>query len=186
MRVISGTAKGKRLTPPDDRRVRPTSDRIKEALFSILHSMTGGIDDFSVIDLFSGTGNLGIEAISRGAGSAVFIDNHRASVAIIKANLQATGFYAKSEVILSDVFQSLAKLSDSNSKFDIVFADPPYGQGLAEKLIQHLASIDVLNERAIVVIESGAKESPVLTTGNLKQIDRRIYGDTALAFFEFY
>jgi 16S rRNA (guanine(966)-N(2))-methyltransferase RsmD len=183
MRVISGTAKGRRLTPPTDRRVRPTSDRTKEALFSILHSLLGDLTGLKVLDVFAGTGNLGIEALSRGAASAVFIDSHRGSAALVNENLRSTGLYAKAEVMQSDVSLALSKLKMRNCTFDLVFADPPYDQGLAEKFLDIIADSVLLNKESLVVVESGAKENFLLAEGVLRQVDRRIYGDTALTFF---
>jgi 16S rRNA (guanine(966)-N(2))-methyltransferase RsmD len=185
MRVISGTAKGRRLTPPSDRRVRPTSDRVKEALFSILNSFCGDLEGLLVLDLFAGTGNLGIEALSRGSDSAVFVDNHRSSVSLINANIRSTGFDKQSEVMQSDVFQALSRLSDAGRKFDLVFADPPYGHGLPEKLLEKLASTHLLTEGAILIVESEVKEVLPLTEVNMNLLERRIYGDTAITFIEF-
>jgi len=185
MRVISGIAKGIRLTAPEDRRVRPTSDRIKESLFSILHSICGDISGQNILDLFAGTGSLGIEALSRGANSAVFVDNHRTSVTLINANINKTGFSDRSEVILADSFQALSKLADKNSCFDLVFADPPYGKDIAQQLLENISTLGLLAEGALVIIETGGKEELPLNAGNLRQIDKRIYGDTSLTFFEF-
>ncbi|GAM11046.1 putative rRNA methyltransferase YlbH [Geobacter sp. OR-1] len=183
MRVISGTAKGRHLAPPADRRVRPTTDRIKEALFSILTSFFGDLDRLSVLDLFAGTGSLGIEALSRGAAKAVFIDNNKVSAALVKENLRSTGLSGSAEVIQADVIQALAKLDNQNRKFDLVFADPPYGMGLADKFLDKISATTLLAEGALVVVESGAKENFPLEERCLRQIDRRVYGDTALTFF---
>jgi 16S rRNA (guanine(966)-N(2))-methyltransferase RsmD len=184
MRVISGTAKGRKLAPPKDRRILPTSDRVKEALFSILISQWGTLDGKAVLDLFAGSGNLGIEALSRGANHAVFVDNHRTSVTLVATNLRSTGLTGQAEVIQSDVNQALSRFNDAARKFDLVFADPPYGQGLTGALLDRLGSILILDEGAIVVIESAAGEEFPAITGSLEQTGRRIYGDTALTFFE--
>lgn len=184
MRVISGTAKGRRLTPPTDRRIRPTSDRVKEALFSILISKCGELAGKSVLDLFAGAGNLGIEALSRGAEHAVFIDNNRTAVTLVADNLRSTGLYEHAEVIQTDVMQALSRLSDRGRMFDLVFADPPYGQGLAHALVDTLGAVNILDKEALVIIESADKEEFPAVSGSIKQVDRRIYGDTALTFFE--
>lgn len=184
MRVISGTAKGRKLAPPKDRRIRPTSDRVKEALFSILISQCGDLDGKSVLDLFAGSGNLGIEALSRGAERAVFIDNNRTSVTLVAANLRSTGLHERGEVVQSDVIQALSRLSDKGKRFDLVFADPPYGLGLAHALVDSLGAVNILGNNALVIIESAAQEEFPAVSGSIKQIDRRIYGDTALTFFE--
>jgi 16S rRNA (guanine966-N2)-methyltransferase len=183
MRVISGTAKGRSLVPPHDRRVRPTSDRTKEALFSIIRSLCGDITGFSVLDIFAGTGSLGIEALSRGAGQAVFIDNQRSSAALIKTNLDSTGFAGDSEVLIADATAALCQIAIQGRTFNLIFADPPYNQGISQLLLRQLASLPVLAEGALVVIETSFREDLPQSEGALKQIDRRIYGDTALAFY---
>jgi len=183
MRVISGTAKGRSLVPPLDRRVRPTSDRIKEALFSIIGSLCGDITGFSVLDIYAGTGSLGIEALSRGAGRAVFIDNQRSSAALIKTNLDSTGFTGNSEIMIVDASAALSRMALQGRTYNLVFADPPYNQGIAQILLRQLASLPVLADGALVVIETSSREVLPLSEGELKQIDRRIYGDTALAFY---
>lgn len=147
-----------------------------------MHSLRGDLHAHAVLDLFAGTGSLGIEALSRGAGSAVFVDNHRDSASLVRKNLQTTGFSDIAEVIQCDVFQAVIRLAGMNRKFDLVFADPPYGGGLEEKLLDTLANAPVLADGALVIMESGAKEEPH-AGHRLMQIDRRIYGDTALTFF---
>jgi 16S rRNA (guanine(966)-N(2))-methyltransferase RsmD len=183
MRVISGTAKGRSLVPPNDRRVRPTSDRTKEALFSIIGSLCGDITGFSVLDIFDGTGSLGIEALSRGADKAVFIDNQRSSAALIKTNLNSTGFARDSEVLIADAEAALVQTAIQGRLFNLVFADPPYSQGIAQQLLRQLGSLPVLADGALVVIETSSREDLPQSEGELKQIDRRIYGDTALTFY---
>jgi 16S rRNA (guanine966-N2)-methyltransferase len=183
MRVISGTAKGRSLAPLQDRRVRPTSDRTKEALFSIIGSLCGDITGMNVLDIFAGTGSLGIEALSRGAAKAVFIDNQRSSAALIKTNLETTGFAGASEVMIADAAAALAKLGIQGRTFNLVFADPPYSLGIAQLLLTQLASLTVLSDGALVVIETSSREYMPQSEGELKLIDRRIYGDTALAFY---
>ncbi len=185
MRVISGAAKGRSLVPPHDRRVRPTSDRIKEALFSIIGSLCGDIAGFSILDIFAGTGSLGIEALSRGAGQAVFIDNQRSSAALIKSNLESTGFAKLSEVLIIDATAALVQMASQGRIFDLVFADPPYNKGIALNFLRQLASLSVLADGSIVVIETSSRENLPQSEGYLQQIDRRIYGDTALAFYSF-
>ena len=119
MRVITGIARGKRLVTPDTYDVRPTSDKVKEALFSALQF---DIEGRRVLDLFAGSGQLGIEALSRGAKSCVFVDNSRASINLVKKNLEITGLEDNAKVIQSD-FSSFAAMS--RDTFDLVFLDPP-------------------------------------------------------------
>jgi len=183
MRVISGTARGRRLLAPHDRRVRPTSDRIKEALFSIIVSLRGDLLGSSVLDLCSGTGSLGIEALSRGAAEAVFVDNHRDSALLIKKNLAETGLASKAEVLIVDARAAVSRLAGQGRRFHLVFADPPYGQGIAADLLNQVSAHEILCDGALVVVETAAGEQLSETVGTLQQFDLRKYGDTALTFF---
>jgi 16S rRNA (guanine(966)-N(2))-methyltransferase RsmD len=183
MRVISGIAKGRKLTPPQDRRVRPTSDRIKEALFSIIVSHKGKLSGWMVLDLFSGTGNLGIEALSRGAGEAVFIDKHRDSVSLIRKNLQDTGLEHQARILAADVFPAIGKLAGQGQKFRLILADPPYDQGFAAKLLATPATSELLDADSLLVIETSSREILPEHAGDLKLYDSRTYGDTAITFY---
>ena len=124
MRIITGVAKGKRLVTPEGRDVRPTPERVKEGIFSALQF---DIEGRRVLDLFSGSGQLGLEALSRGAESAVFVDVSNASVKIVKQNIELTGFGNKAKVFCSDYTSFASACRDT---FDIVFLDPPYAAGL--------------------------------------------------------
>ncbi len=183
MRIIGGTAGGRRLATPRGRRVRPTSDRVKEALFNILVSLLGSLSGIRVLDLFAGTGNLGIETLSRGAAEAVFVDNHRESAALVTRNLNALGFIERSRVIVKDVLVALSFLENAGESFRLVFLDPPYRQGMGIQVLNRLASSPLLDESSVVVVEFAAGEAVPLEFGTLREFDRRTYGDTSLAFF---
>lgn len=182
MRVISGSARGRRLNAPQDHRIRPTSDRIKEALFSIIISLCGDISGFRVLDIFCGTGSLGIEALSRGAASAVFVDNHRNSISLVRANLESTGLASKGEVIVAEASASLERIAVMGLKFDLVLADPPYNKGMPLTLLTGLISLDLLAEGGVVVIETSSHEGLQEMDG-FTLFNRRVYGDTALSFY---
>ena len=182
MRVIGGSAGGRRLTPPRDRSIRPTADRVKEALFNILGGLCSGFDGLRVLDIFAGTGNLGIEALSRGAVQAVFVDSSREAVQVIRGNLSQLGFAASALVIQKEALAALKSLEATGDRFDIVFLDPPYTRGLTEKVLDHLASSPLVDDATIVVAESSAKEMLPQGFGQLCMFDRRVYGDTALMF----
>jgi 16S rRNA (guanine(966)-N(2))-methyltransferase RsmD len=145
--------------------------------------LCGSFEGLTVLDLFAGTGSLGIEALSRGAASVLFIDNHRESAALINANLASTALSGRSEVMIADAESALSRLAGRNRRFDLVFADPPYGKGLAIAMVLQLASLGMLNDGAIVVIETNTQEELPATNGVLNQLDRRVYGDTALTFY---
>ena len=145
MRIITGSAKGKRLSTLEGRDVRPTSEKVKEALFSALQF---DIEGRRVLDLFAGSGQLGLEALSRGAKSAVFVDASPASVKVINRNIENTGFSACSKVYHSDYLSFCAMSRDT---FDIVFLDPPYAAGLLNSAIK--AVLPLLSDYAIIVCE---------------------------------
>ncbi len=182
MRVVGGTAGGRKLAPPRDRNIRPTADRVKEALFNILAGYLGGFDGLKVLDLFAGTGNLGIEALSRGAAAALFVDNGRESLQLVRRNLDALGFVTRSRVMARDVLTALRQLDADGERFDLVFLDPPYARGLAEQVLTALALSGILADDAVVVAETAAREVLGERFGSLCCYDRRVYGDTSVSF----
>jgi 16S rRNA (guanine(966)-N(2))-methyltransferase RsmD len=183
MRVIGGTARGRRLLAPRGLDTRPTSDKVKEALFSILAGMLGPFDGSAVLDIFAGTGSLGIEAVSRGADRAVFIDAGREAAAVITKNLETTGFADRGRVFVQDFRAAITRLERAGEKFQIAFLDPPYGKGLLAKGLEQLGESTLLDEGAVVVAELSSREEIETAFGSLRQCDRRVYGDTALTFF---
>ncbi|WP_310476709.1 16S rRNA (guanine(966)-N(2))-methyltransferase RsmD [Sandarakinorhabdus sp.] len=152
MRIISGKWRGRPLKAPEGESTRPTKDRAREAIFSMLTSRLGSFEGIDVLDLFAGTGALGIEALSRGAGSACFIDNDAAAVKAIKANLAALG-------ASGDVRQSpVASLGPAPRAHHVIFLDPPYGTGLADPAITHLYERGWIAPDAIISIETAAAD----------------------------
>ena len=147
MRVITGKARGVQLKTPEGMQTRPTSDRVKEALFSIIQFDVPGT---RVLDLFGGTGQLGIEALSRGAKSAVFVDAGEKACALIKENLRRCRMEGEGKVIRSDYMEYLSRCRE---KFDIVFLDPPYAEVFLENSLNKLGEIDILESGAIIVAE---------------------------------
>lgn len=146
MRVITGSARGRKLEQLSGDDVRPTTDRVKEAVFSIIQF---NIQGRRFLDLFAGSGQMGIEALSRGAAEAVFVDNRRESVEVVKRNLKTTGFDKNSRVI---PMESISYLSANREPFDIVFLDPPYGTGLLQNALEKVES--VMRKGGIVMCES--------------------------------
>lgn len=177
MRVIAGTAKGRRLKLDRKTPVRPTSDRLKEAMFSTL----GPLDaDVSVLDLFAGSGALGIEALSRGAGHATFVESDRAAVAMIRANLEATGFSERADV-LNQTGQRFAA-NKSTGQFDLVLMDPPYALGIPGDLLTELLESGRLSGSARVVVEVSSRIHAIeVPPGYLLHQERR-YGDSTLIY----
>jgi 16S rRNA (guanine966-N2)-methyltransferase len=170
MRVVAGAYKGRRLVSPSGSRTRPTADRVREALFSIL----GDVEAASVLDLFAGSGALGIEALSRGADKAVFVDRDRQACVAIRRNLDAIG--AQAQVVQGDALAFLGQRR--GERYDLVFADPPYDSAgrLAAPLAERLPAL--LTEDARIVTESD-KRSPLAL--GLPLSTERVYGDTRIA-----
>jgi 16S rRNA (guanine(966)-N(2))-methyltransferase RsmD len=149
MRVISGSARGRKLIQPEGGAVRPTTDMVKEALFNIIQF---DLEGRRVLDLFSGTGQLGIEALSRGAASALFVDPSAPALRLVRANLRHTELAARAEVYREDALAFLRR----GGRFDIVFIDPPYESALAEKALAAINEFDILNENGIIICETKA------------------------------
>lgn len=147
MRVITGSARGCRLKELEGMETRPTTDRVKEGLFNIIQF---DIEGRKVLDLFAGTGQLGIECLSRGAASAVFVDRRPDAVKLIRENLKATRLSDKARVVSGDSMEFLKSLRES---FDLIFLDPPYEAGLLEPAIAHIAKFDILSPHGIIVAE---------------------------------
>ncbi len=181
MRVISGTARGKKLTSLEGLETRPTLDRVKEALFNILQF---DLKDSNVLDLFSGSGALAIEALSRGANSAVLCDNSNKAIKIINKNLTYTKVKDRAQVINKDYLNTLYKLKNGSKKFDIIFLDPPYKSDYIIKSINNILKYDLLKEDGIIIAETDDKNK-IDEIGNIKNIeiyDDRKYGIVHIIF----
>ena len=154
MRIITGTAKGKKLITLEGDATRPTSERIKEAIFS---SIQFDVEDRRVLDLFAGSGQLGLEALSRGASGAFFTDSSREALEIVKKNAAICSLSDKSKYLVSD-YRNYIRKASGREKFDLVFIDPPYAMQCCADALSRLESADLLNDGAIVVLESGEEE----------------------------
>lgn len=150
MRVITGSARGRRLKELEGQDTRPTTDRVKEGMFSILQF---DLEGRRVLDLFAGTGQLGIEALSRGAAFAVFVDHRSDAVKLIRENLKVTDLTDRAKVVSGD---SMEYLFGVREKFDIILLDPPYEAELLEPALAHIARFDILSPHGIIVAESPA------------------------------
>lgn len=177
MRVIAGKVRGISLKTPDGMLTRPTADRVKEALFSIIQFDLPGA---KVLDLFGGTGQLGIEALSRGASSAVFVDEREEACKLIRENLKRTRFEENARVIRSDYLQFLKKCNDF---YDIILLDPPYAEVFLENSLKMITEIDILQSGGIIVTERPVeKDLAVDFEGYLRSKDYK-YGKTVLTLF---
>ncbi len=180
MRIITGRARGVRLKAPKGLSTRPTSDRVKESLFNILGTR---VANRRVLDLFAGTGSLGLEALSRGAACAVLVD--RATGNILQDNADHAKLSEMARVIRGDVFTALTRLAAQGEEFDLVFCDPPYGKGLWERALAALDASSVLSEGALVIVESGEDERSVPVLSRLSLAREERYGHTTrLRFFQ--
>lgn len=177
MRVITGKARGVVLKAPDGLHTRPTADRVKEALFSIIQFDIPGAN---VLDLFAGTGQLGIEALSRGARSAVFVDEREDACKIIRENVNRTDFKDQSTIIRCDY---LAYLKNCAQKFDIILLDPPYAEVFLENSLKMISEIDILQSGGIIVAERPlGKQLPWEFEGFTRSRDYK-YGKTLLTLY---
>lgn len=177
MRVITGKARGVNLKTPEGMQTRPTTDRVKEAMFSIIHFEVPGA---KVLDLFGGTGQLGIEALSRGAEIAVFVDSREDSCKLIRENLARTKFQNQGRVVRADYLEYIRRCRE---KFDIIILDPPYAEVFLENALKTIVEIDILQTDGIIVAERPVgKELPFEFVGFTRSKDYK-YGKTLLALY---
>lgn len=181
MRIIGGESRGRAIRLPGGCRIRPTADRVKEALFNIL----GPLDGKSFIDLFAGCGNVGLEALSRGACRSVFVEKDFRLIEAIKKNLCLLGFEVRAEVIAADVETGMRRLQKKGERFDLLFADPPYQEGFLEEILNWLEGAELLTENGTIILQHSLRE-PLNPSVNrpLLVTDQRRYGDTLLTFLE--
>jgi 16S rRNA (guanine966-N2)-methyltransferase len=183
MRITGGELRGRRLASFKGARIRPTSDKVREAIFSLIGQDTEG---FLVLDLFAGTGALGIEALSRGAREAIFIDHSPEALKLIKRNLALCGYEGKSTVLKKDLTGGLPGSVDmvlQGKKVDLVFADPPYRKGFLLPLLRGLSALSHLSSHATVVAEAGKEEVLPEGAGRLSLVKTRVYGDTKICIY---
>ncbi len=181
MRIISGYLKGRKLFCAKGGKIRPTSDKVREAVFNIL---SFSVKNTCVLDLFAGTGALGIEAFSRGAKKVFFLDNGKDALKTIKAN---TAYLPESSrrIIKWDIKKSLRCLKAYPETFDLVFLDPPYGKGLLEPALDHLIDSGALKPGAIIIGEHALSEKISVQNHGLILTDQRKYGKTLVSFFNY-
>ncbi len=177
MRVTGGTGRGQRLKVPPGSRVRPTSNKVKQALFNILGN---ALVDASFLDLCAGAGGIGIEALSRGAGNVVFVDSSRESLTAVRNNIEQTGLGERAHIVFAKAESYLKRPLEN---FDIIFLDPPYAQDL-QPLLELIAGSGVVKADGIVVAEHFRKQPSPEKAGALVRYREARYGDTVLAFYK--
>lgn len=182
MRIIGGSSGGRRLRAPRGQATRPTSDRVREAVFNILGPPPEGA---RVLDLYAGAGGLGFEALSRGAAVAVFVDRAEAAVRCLRANAAELAVEPRVRVVRADVGAALPRLAVASERFDWIFVDPPYASQEAERTLVALGGPQhvLLADEVVVVLEHDRRSAPPDATGVLALIDRRGYGDTCVSFY---
>lgn len=178
MRIISGKYKGHHLVSFQASHIRPTTDRVKETMFNIIQAH---IEGAKVVDLFSGTGSLGLEALSRGAGQVTFVEQNRKSLDILEKNIEKLKITEGYQIIRKDVFGFLK--DKSIQPVDVIFADPPFTEEIAHDVMVTAAASSLFHENTILLIESGRREKIVDDYGHLVRYDVREFGDKTLSFF---
>jgi 16S rRNA (guanine966-N2)-methyltransferase len=180
VRIVGGSLSGRVLRAPAGAATRPTSEKVREALFNILDHKLGSIEGDRVLDLFAGSGGLGLEALSRGAGHATFVDAARPALIAIRGNLRELGVEARATVIAGDAIAAVARPPEA--PWRIVFIDPPYRSELARRAVEALP-VAHLTADAVVVIEHDRRNAPPDALGSLLRTDERRYGDTLISFY---
>lgn len=183
MRILGGDLKGKRILSPGNDRFRPTSSMVREALFNILPPLSGK----TFLDIFAGTGSVGMEALSRDAASAVFVERNKRLSRSLRINLLRCGFAGMCEVLTMGVEKALPALRKRKATFDILFADPPYEEGMVKETLARLSDGILFAKEGVLIIQHSCREELKADyTGDLILNDQRKYGDTILSFLEFY
>ena len=186
MRIISGIFRGKKIFIPKDLNTRPLKDLTKESIFNILkHSKKFSIEikNSEILDLFSGTGSFGIECLSRGAESVVFIENYQNALSILKKNLQNFKLFEKYKILEKDIY-NFKTLSELNKKFEIIFLDPPYKDNKIKQLLINLKEAKVLNEKGIIILHRNKKDNPEFPEW-VNILEEKKYGISKIFFFNF-
>lgn len=179
MRIVGGDLGGRVLRAPAGAATRPTSEKVREAIFGILAHHHGPLDDAQVLDLFAGSGALGIEALSRGAAHATFVDFGKVPLGVIRGNLRELGLESRATVVGDDAVVAAA----SAGMWDVVFVDPPYASDLAVRAVTAIP-LEHLAATATIVIEHDRRHAPPEQLGSLVRTDERRYGDTLVSFYQ--
>lgn len=186
MRIIGGTIKGRRILSPrkgrEGRSIRPTSARAREAVFNIIGKE---VRDATVLDLFAGTGAMGLEALSRAAQTAVFVDNSQAAVRLLSRNIDLCGFTERAKVVRHDLTKSLCFLQEfvQAGGFSLIFIDPPYRQEVGGLILDKLARAEILTSSGLVILEYAAGGRLSEESGGLQLVDQRQYGEAGFGFY---
>lgn len=179
LKIVGGTAKGRKLRGPKKAEIRPASASVRKSLFDIL----GDVEGKTVLDLFAGTGSVGLEALSRGAASVTFVDHHQNAVSLLFHNLKQTGFLEKAHVLKRRADEAVPFLHRRKKIFDLIFVDPPYDKNLLNPCLQKLNDFNILSPDGLLLCEHSPRELPGFLSG-LEKVDERKYGQTRVSFFK--
>lgn len=181
MKILTGALRGKPILFKPNPKLRPTSDKTRKAIFDMLQ---GGLEEKNVLDLFSGTGALGFEALSQGAARVTFVEMNRAQCDKIKENLIRLELTDRAQVVNLDAVAAVGSYSRQESTFDLVFLDPPYEKGLAERALLAISRSSVLGAQGWVILECGRREELPDPAGGLRKMKTKTYGDTKVLFYQ--
>lgn len=179
LRIVGGSAKGRKLKGPKKSGIRPASARVRKSLFDILGSLEGKI----VLDLFAGTGSMGMEAFSKGAEEVTFVDKDRHAISLLFDNLKRTGFLSKAYVLKKPAPTAIPWLSELGKQYDLIFLDPPYEKGYVDTCLKKLNQYPLLRPEGLVVCEHSPRELPKIF-GGLQVVDERKYGQTLVTMLK--
>lgn len=180
LRIIAGNAKGNRLMSPKTSKIRPTANRVKEAVFSMIEPV---IMDSVVLDLFAGTGSLGLEALSRGARFATFVEKETGALKVLKANINITKFADKSEILFIDALTALHRFGEARRNFDLIFIDPPHGENLYGKTLFLISKYDIIDDKGYLIVEHPVSINLNNTCCDFTPIKNKRYSRTAITIF---
>jgi 16S rRNA (guanine(966)-N(2))-methyltransferase RsmD len=182
MRIVAGSARGRALAGPKaaSKHIRPTADRVRETIFNVLGQWLEGQ---KVLDLYAGTGALGLESVSRGATRAVLVDSDREALSLCRANTDALDFSARVEILAQPVERALETLGRRGDRFELIFADPPYAARVVETVLEGVAKHGVLAPGGTVVIEHDKREAAPESHEGFERVDQRRFGDTLVSLF---
>lgn len=182
MKILTGSLRGQKIfNHKVSETLRPTSDKVRKAIFDALQ---GAVEEKNILDLFGGTGALGIEALSLGAGAVTIVEMDRLRSLKIEENLKRLGLSGKANVLTDDVFKALPRLERSNTYFDVIFLDPPYEKNLAQRTLEALGASRLAGPDTIVVAECHRRETLPKTAGRLQSLKAKTYGDTQVIFYK--
>lgn len=180
MRIIGGEFRSRTIKSPSNTAARPTKDMVREAIFNII---AGRIENSRVLDLFAGSGALGLEALSRGAASCAFVENHPECAGVITENIGKLGVSEKTRVFRQDTFLYLESLKGCKEKFDIIFSDPPYGMGATRNILIMIGRYDILCHSGLLIAEHDSRESVPRSEADVSIYKQKSYGITSISVF---